>query len=39
MRADMAASGAQAWPEIDAILATAEPFNGRSPWAMRAEAL
>jgi glutathione S-transferase len=39
MRADMAARGAKAWPEVDAILATAEPFTGRSPWAMRAEAL
>jgi glutathione S-transferase len=36
---DMAARGAKAWPDIDAILATAEPFTGRSPWAMRAEAL
>jgi len=31
--------GRRAWPDVDAILATAEPFTGRSPWAMRAEAL
>jgi glutathione S-transferase len=39
MRPEMAARGARAWPDIDAILKTAEPFTGRSPWAMRAEAL
>jgi glutathione S-transferase len=39
LRSDMAARGAKAWPDIEAILATAEPFTGRSPWAMRAEAL
>jgi glutathione S-transferase len=39
LRRDMAAHGAQAWPEVEAIIATAEPFNGKSPWAMRAEAL
>jgi glutathione S-transferase len=39
LKSDMAAHGAKAWPDIDAILATAEPFTGRSPWAMRAEAL
>jgi glutathione S-transferase len=39
LKADMVARGAKAWPDIDAILATAEPFTGRSPWAMRAEAL
>jgi glutathione S-transferase len=39
LKCDMAVRGAKAWPEIDAILATAEPFTGRSPWAMRAEAL
>jgi len=35
----MAARGARTWAEIDAILANAEPFTGRSPWAMRAEAI
>lgn len=39
LRRDMAKRGAEAWPEVDAIIATAEPFNGKSPWAMRAEAL
>jgi glutathione S-transferase len=39
LTSDMAARGAKAWPDIDTILATAEPFTGRSPWAMRAEAL
>jgi glutathione S-transferase len=39
LRTDGAARGARTWAEIDAILATAEPFTGRSPWAMRAEAI
>jgi glutathione S-transferase len=39
LRSDMAARGVTAWPDIAAIVATAEPYNGRSPWAMRAEAL
>jgi glutathione S-transferase len=39
LRSEMRARAATLWPEVDAILATAEPFNGRSPWAMRAEAL
>jgi glutathione S-transferase len=39
MHAEMAARGVKAWPEVEAIIATAEPFTGRSPWAMRAEAL
>ena len=39
LRADLAACGAKAWPDVEAIIATAEPYNGRSPWAMRAEAL
>lgn len=39
MTADMRARGAQAWPEVEAILKTAEPFTGKSPWAMRAAAI
>jgi glutathione S-transferase len=39
VRAEMAARGAKAWPEVEAIVAKAEPYTGRSPWAMRAEAL
>jgi glutathione S-transferase len=39
LRADLAARGAKAWSDVEAIIATAEPYNGRSPWAMRAEAL
>jgi glutathione S-transferase len=39
LRRDMAKRGAEVWPEVEAIIATAEPFNGKSPWAMRAEAL
>jgi glutathione S-transferase len=39
LRRELAARGARAWPEVEAIVATAEPFNGRSPWAMRAEAI
>jgi glutathione S-transferase len=39
LREEMAVRGAKAWPEVEAIIATAEPFTGRSPWAMRAEAL
>jgi glutathione S-transferase len=39
LRSDMAQRGAKLWPEVEAIIATAEPFNGKSPWAMRAEAL
>ena len=39
LRRDMAKRGAEIWPEVEAIIATAEPFNGKSPWAMRAEAL
>lgn len=38
-QAKLAKRGQQVWPEVEAILATAEPFTGRSPWAMRAEAL
>ena len=39
LRHDIAKRGAEAWPAVEAIIATAEPFNGKSPWAMRAEAL
>jgi glutathione S-transferase len=39
LRRDMSKRGAEIWPEVEAIIATAEPFNGKSPWAMRAEAL
>jgi glutathione S-transferase len=38
-REAMAEQGRKAWPDVNAILAMAEPFTGRSPWAMRAEAL
>src|SRR6185437_13629048 len=31
--------GTNAWADVDAIIGTAEPFTGKSPWAMRAEAL
>ena len=39
MTAAMRAGGAEAWPQVEAILATAEPFTGKSPWAMRAAAI
>jgi len=39
LRERMRLRGEQTWSELDAILATAEPFNGRSPWAMRADAI
>jgi glutathione S-transferase len=39
LRTELAARGAKSWSAVEAILATAEPYNGRSPWAMRAEAL
>jgi glutathione S-transferase len=39
LRERMRTRGEHTWAEVDAVLSTAEPFTGRSPWAMRADAI